>query len=145
MVQILPPPPALKPEPIFHRISTTSPILRLYDPTKYGADARFFTEFGPISRFDHHTLPQGSSASRAILYAGSSVRGCLVEVFGDTRVVDVGFWMLAKMTSKRELQLLDLRGGNAMKAGTVASVCKDSNRAYSQEWSRYFYGKSLFI
>ncbi len=83
-----------------------------------------FRSLTPISRFDYHTLPQGSSASRAILYAGSSVRGCLVEVFGDTRVVDVGFWMIAKMTSKRELQLLDLRGGNAMKAGTVAASAR---------------------
>lgn len=26
-----------------------------------------------------------------------------------------------------------------MKAGTVAGVCKDSNRQYSQAWSRFFY------
>jgi hypothetical protein len=26
-----------------------------------------------------------------------------------------------------------------MKAGTVSGVCKDSNRKYSQQWSRYFY------
>jgi hypothetical protein len=65
--------------------------------------------------------------------------GCIVEVFGGTKIVEVGAWEVAILTITRDLTLLDLRGAHAMKAGTVAAVCKDSNRKFSQAWSRYFY------
>ncbi len=40
---------------------------------------------------------------------------------------------------RRELKLLDLRGGGAMRAGTVSALAKVRDRALTQRWSRYFY------
>lgn len=58
-------------------------------------------------------------------------------------MIDVGSWEVAVLESARELKLLDLRGEGAMKAGTVAAVCKDSNHKFGQTWSRYFYDNTF--
>jgi len=88
-------------------------------------------------------MPCATDAKRAILYAARTLSGCLVEIFGDTKIVAVGTWEVAVIRCTRDLNLLDLRGPNAMKAGTVSGVCKDSNRSYSQQWSRFFYENSF--
>ncbi len=67
-----------------------------------------------------------------------------MEIFGDSKIIDVGTWELAILTATRTLSLLDLRGQAAMKAGTVAAITKDANRQFSQTWSRYFY-ENAFI
>jgi hypothetical protein len=116
-------------------------LFRLYDPTRFGATALLFRHFGPLSRFDHHrsAAAPADDPDRGIIYAARSLHGCLAEIFGDTRIVQVDDWEIARLTVTRDFTLLDLRGPNAMKAGTVAAVCKDSNREYSQAWSRFFY------
>lgn len=63
----------------------------------------------------------------------------MVEIFGDTKIIEVGAWEVALLTVTRNLTLLDLRGAGAMNAGSVAALCKDSNREFSQAWSRFFY------
>jgi hypothetical protein len=101
-----------------------------------------FRRYGPLRRFDHQRARDGEpdeDKERGILYAGESISGCVVEVFGDTRIIEVGTWELALLETQREVNLLDLRGDGAMKAGTVAGVCKDTNQGLSQLWSRYFY------
>ena len=116
---------------------------RLYDPTKHGATALSFRHYGPISRFDHQPEPCAVDPNRAILYVARTLSGCLVEIFGDAKLINVGTWEVAFIDCTRDLHLLDLRGANAMRAGTVAGVCKDSNRPISQAWSRYFYENSF--
>lgn len=141
MVAIALPPPTQQPQPRFHTISSGTVLLRLFDPTKYNTSALSFRHYGPISRFDHHREadPPARDPDRGIIYAARTLSSCLVEIFGDDKVVCVGDWEVARLTATRNLTLLDLRGANAMKAGTVAGVCKDSNRPYSQAWSRFFY------
>lgn len=105
---------------------------------------------GPIERFDHHRLAPPAmpvdaaralyqDPERALLYAGKTLSCCLVEVFGATRIVSLTPWHVAVLRPSRSLDLLDLRGSGAMRAGTVAALCKTPERALSQEWSRYFY------
>jgi hypothetical protein len=110
-------------------------VVRIFNPVPFGTHALKFRNVGPISRFDHHQAP----ADRGILYGALSLSGCLVEIFADTGIVSVGTYEVAIITNTRELNLLDLRGNGAMRAGTVAAIAKESNRLISQEWSRYFY------
>jgi hypothetical protein len=63
----------------------------------------------------------------------------LVEVFGDTRVIELGECHVAIPTLGRSLRLLDLRGPGAMRAGSVAALAKTADRTLSQAWARYFY------
>lgn len=145
MVGIPPPPPNNSPDPLWHVVKSGEYFLRLYDPTKFGATATSFRTYGPISRFDHHReFPNNIDPARGIMYAAANTLSCcLVEVFGDTKVVSVGDWEVARLKSRRELTLLELRGSGAMRAGSVASVTKDSSRRLSQLWSRYFYEQSF--
>jgi hypothetical protein len=141
MVAINPPPPKQTPTPVLKQVTAGSVLLRIYNPTRHNTQALSFRQFGPISRFDHHRNvdPPNLDPERGIIYAGYSLRCCLVEIFGDSNDVVVGEHEVASLTVTRDLTLLDLRGGNAMKAGTIASVGKDSNRQFSQAWSRFFY------
>lgn len=146
MVEIALPPPNVLPAPNFFVPPKGTKFLRLFNPASYGAHALTFRHFGPLKRFDHQRLvdskPQ-EDPDRGIVYAGETLSGCIVEIFGDSRVIQVDTWEVAQIETSRELSLLDLRADGAMKAGTVAAVCKDSNHGYSQEWSKYFYEQSF--
>lgn len=142
MVFISPPPPKASINPVFNTCAAGTNIVRMFDPMRYAAQAAKFRYFGPCKRFDHHIEENREpvlSTDRGIIYAGKTLSGCIVEVFGDSRVIDVGTWEIASLQVKRDLELLDLRGSGAMTAGTVAAICKDSNHRYSQQWSQYFY------
>ena len=142
MVLIAPPPPLVVPEPKTFTLSKNETCLRVYNPGSHNTQALSFRHFGPLRRFDHQRETPGKPAhnpDRGIFYASTSLSGCLVEIFGDTRVIDVGTFEVAQIKCNRDLTLLDLRGDGAMKAGTVSAVCKDTNHSHSQNWSRYFY------
>jgi len=142
MVLIAPPPPVVLPQPVFARVQSGVSLVRMYDPTRFNAQPTAFRFTGPYKRFDHQREVNGKPAlttDRGIMYAGDTFSGCIVEVFGDRKIIEVGTWEVAVIEPTRELKLMDLRGAGAMKAGTVAAVCKDSNHKFSQEWSRYFY------
>lgn len=66
----------------------------------------------------------------------------MVEVFGDTGVVDTRGCRLALIRTSRALQLLDLRGSGAMRAGSVAALSAIADRDLSQAWSRHFYSSN---
>ena len=87
------------------------------------------------SRFDHHE----PGCQRSIHYSAPTLSGCVVEVFGDTGVVDTRGCRLALIRTCRNLQLLDLRGSGAMRAGSVAALSAIADRDLSQAWSRHFY------
>ncbi len=116
--------------------------MRLFDPTRHQTMAISFRAFGPLLRFDHQRsvsgLP-GMDAERSVYYAGFTLSGCVVEIFGDTGVVRCGEWHIALPQLTHEVRLLDLRGSGAMRAGSVAALGKVLDHSLSQEWSRWFY------
>ena len=144
MVEIPKPPPSFPVEPIpcdtFH---AGQHIVHIFDPTDYGATASGFRHWGPIHRFDHQCMGTHANPAddpdRGIYYAALDLPGCLVETFGDTRIVECGERCVANVRLTRSLNLLDLRGRGAMRAGANATLSKVADRPISQEWSRYFY------
>ena len=125
-------------------------LVRLFDPTDgYRPTALSFRRYGPKKRFDHHRpepITGGSQddPDRGIYYGAPPHNGstglssCMMEVFGDTGIVDLGEWQVAAPVVRRSLRLLDLQGEAAMTAGTVAGISACEHRL-SQSWSRYFY------
>lgn len=140
MVLIVAPPPERLPSPLFHFLPVGSRIVRIYNPTAHGTTELTFRFFGPLARFDHHqgTHPQ-EDLERGVYYAAPRFSSCLVEVFGDTGVIEIGYQLVCRPQLTRELRLLDLRGSGAMKAGSVAALAKVADHSLSQAWSRYFY------
>jgi hypothetical protein len=116
----------------------------LFDPSRHGATATGFRSYGPLHRFDHHRArnngESAEDAERGIYYAAFTLSGCLVEIFGDTGVVDLHRHRVASPILRRDLHLLDLRRNGAMRAGTKAAIAKVPDRSVSQAWSRHFYG-----
>ncbi|MBV9389809.1 MAG: RES family NAD+ phosphorylase [Chroococcidiopsidaceae cyanobacterium CP_BM_ER_R8_30] len=140
MVRIAAPPPERPPSPIFYIQPAGSAIVRIFDPTRHNTTALTFRHFGPLARFDHQRAshPQ-DDPERGVYYCAPSFSSCLVEVFGDTGIIEIGFQCVCYPQVIRELKLLDLRGSGAMKAGSVAALSKVAERSLSQAWSRYFY------
>lgn len=140
MVAIAPPPPLVAPNPKWFVAKAGSRYIRMFDPSRFDSTAVGFRNHGPHKRFDHHDegIPRIDPA-HAILYAGKTFSGCLVEIFGDTKTVQCGKWEVSVFETQRDLTLLDLRGDGAMRAGSVAALCKDSDHSCGQQWSRYFY------
>ena len=142
MVQIALPPPARAPRPVFARLPAGTVLCRLFNPSSHGATATGFRRFGPLLRFDHHQAVQGKPAAdpgRGVYYAALSLSCCVVEVFGDTGLIECGEWQVAMPRLTREVRLLDLRGRGAMRAGSVAALAKVPDPPLSQAWSRWFY------
>ncbi len=144
MVLIDLPPPPRNPNPIFHILPSDTRLFRIFDPSSYGATAISFRDHGPLLRFDHHRgkgeeRESSTDTERGIYYAAPTLSSCLVEMFGDTGVVEMGTNRVAAPILGRDLRLLDLRANGAMRAGTKAAVAKVSDRMLSQAWSRYFY------
>ncbi len=143
MVVIAKPPPQYPSDPIFYPLTQGSHIVRIFDPTRRATQSLTFRSYGPLGRFDHHysgknSQPQTNS-DRSIYYAALTLSSCLVEVFGDTRVIEIKGQLVAYVNVNRDLKLLDLRGKGAMKAGSVAALASIPDRNSSQMWSRYFY------
>lgn len=143
MVVVDLPPPRRRPNPLFHTLSPGDRLVRLFDPSRHGMTATGFRWYGPLMRFDHHRTGDGGTPAddpeRSVYYAAATLSGCLVEIFGDTGVVDLGRHHVALPILRRDLRLLDLRGNGAMRAGTKAAVAKVAQRGISQAWARHFY------
>ena len=126
-------------------------LVRIFDPSSHGATATSFRFYGPLHRFDHHSASEASGSSagpqhtptldpnRGVYYAARTLSSCVVELFGDDRLVEPGGLQVALPVVHRDLTLLDLRGSGAMRAGTVAAVSKARDRALTQMWSRHFH------
>lgn len=139
MVGINEPPPRRTPrKPLHVTISAGSELYRIYDPgPPYYSEATTFRFGGPQRRFDHRLIDE-TSPTRGVYYAARDLEGAIVEVFGDTGVVQLLPWYVAVSYPQRDLLLLDLRGSGAMRAGTNSAVTKARhNQTY--QWSRYFY------
>ncbi len=58
-------------------------------------------------------------------YAALKFSSCLVEVFGDTGVIETGIKRVCRPQLTRALRLLDLRGSGAMNAGISAMLIQE--------------------
>jgi hypothetical protein len=145
MVKIEPPPPTRRANPRFLSLPIRTELLRIYTPGEKWKNTpiSFRSKNGAIERFDHH-LSQ-IDVSRGIHYSAESLRGCLVEIFGDDGILCCGTRRLGFIHTKSPLKLLDLRGQGAWRAGSVAAICTCTERVESQKWSAYFYEHTITL
>ena len=142
VVRIDRPPPRRSVQPIVHALSAGERLLRVYTPGEWNNTALTFRRRGgPLLRFDHHSDPgqNPDDQSRGIHYSAPTLEGCLVEVFGDDGLISTQDRQLGSLLVRRSLQLLDLRGDGAWKAGATQAICSCSSRSDSQQWARYFH------
>lgn len=135
MVRIDSPPPERSTDPLIYCLDEGSSLLRLYRPNPYGSSACGFRYEGPFSRFDHHV----EGIRRGIHYSAMTFAGCIVEVFGDTGLIEPEGHQLGLLRTNRPIAVLDLRGPGAMRAGSVAALSATADRRLSQAWARFFY------
>jgi hypothetical protein len=149
MVLILPPPPTVTPRPQHETVETQTALVRIFNPASpYKTQASTYRYFGPLLRFDHHQpltkeeavkLNGKEDPLRGITYWGFTLSCCLVELFGDTKIVEFKDYEVAIAIIEQPLLLLDVRDKGAMAAGSVAALGSVADRLVSQAWSRYFY------
>ena len=149
MVLILPPPPTVTPRPQHETVKTKTALVRIFNPaSRYKTQASTYRYFGPLLRFDHHQpltkeeavkLNGKEDPNRGITYWGFTLSCCLVELFGDPKIVEFKDYEVAIATLEQPLLLLDIRDQGAMAAGSVAALGSVADRLVSQAWSRYFY------
>ena len=122
MVVVHFPPPLRSVAPKFITLNRNDELIRIFNPTSYGATATSYRNYGPISRFDHHRESKNRiDPERSVIYAGFTLSCCLVEVFGDGGIVKIEQQQLAFITLKNALKLLDLRGSAAMQSSRNTS------------------------
>ena len=149
MVLISPPPPLIAPtNPQYITLSPGDKIMRIYNPERHNTKEYTFRYFGPLFRFDHHRplavreLDKEKGAidkERGSSYWGFTLSCCLVEKFGDTRIIEFKSHRLAVLVLTESLELLDLRNSGAMAAGSVSALNSVADRKLSQAWSNYIY------
>jgi hypothetical protein len=140
LVLIPPPPPDRPPEPRYAILTRGRHLARIFDPD--WLEAAEFSAYGPRHRFDHHRDVPGAPRTdpdRRIDYAANDLKGCIVELFGDTGLISVGTLRVARLRLRRRLRLLDLRGDGALRCGSVAALAAVPDRPLSQQWARWFY------
>ncbi len=138
-------------KPLFHTLKKGELLYRIFSP-EFNPTALTFRHWGPLGRFDHQrcTLPQDCDAvrtcepitdlERGISYFAPTISCCLVEVFGDTGIIQITDHKIGLITPNCDLILLDIRNQGAMRAGAnEATLSKIPDRTTSQTWSRYFY------
>ncbi|MEM8832285.1 MAG: RES domain-containing protein [Cyanobacteria bacterium P01_G01_bin.19] len=140
MVLVRMPPPIGGISPTHVTLGIGEVLIRIFDPTRYGATATSFRNYGPISRFDHHgSYKNKIDPNRSVIYAGLAFSCCLVEIFGDGGIIAVEQQQVAFLTLTNNIKLLDIRGSGAMGAGTVAAISSITQRDISQAWGKFFY------
>jgi len=126
VVRIDRPPPRRSVQPIVHALSAGERLLRVYTPGEWNNTALTFRR-------------RGGPLLCGIHYSAPTLEGCLVEVFGDDGLISTQDRQLGSLLVRRSLQLLDLRGDGAWKAGATQAICSCSSRSDSQQWARYFH------
>lgn len=141
MVAIHRPPPLQKPDPSFATLVKGTQLLRLYN-TKSPFPFSLFRFFGPLERYDHHReefrWKNKPDPERAVCYCAETMSACIVEVFGDNRII-TAYYNIVTIELTHNISLLDIRGRAAMKAGIPMALSAIPDRIYTQEWARYFF------
>jgi len=125
-----------------HTLHPTDLLWRLYPQAgKHPRAWNTFRSFGPVTsmRFDHHLDPPREQG-RKILYAGTTIEGCVAEYFQSSRTIDrftdepwlVGFWV------ERDVTLLNLRDEWPTSAGASQEI-NSGQRGRARRWSRAIY------
>ncbi len=143
MVEVAGPPPKRTPKPRHWTLAAGTALTRIYDRT-YLRPAEY-NHNGPRGRFDHHAdvLKPADDPLHGVYYAADDLAGCIIEVFGDSGVIDLRrTYGVAHVTVPRDMSLLDLNGDGAWNAGSVAALTKHCDRGTTQSWARYFYDES---
>ncbi len=111
--------------------------------TRRGDSAR---GFGPLARFDPHTLPAAAPgldpALRSVLYAGQDLATSACEVFGEAGEARLcPAWRVALLRPVRQLSLFDLTApGSAMAIEALPSLADGPYpRQLTQAWARAVY------
>lgn len=98
--------------------------------------------FGPIPtmRYDPHPEPPGP-AVEGVLYTATSLSTALAETFQATRVVDSRSFapQVTAWTPTRDLRLLDLTGGWALRNGAAFSLAT-APKSTCRTWARQIRG-----
>jgi hypothetical protein len=136
MVKIPKPQPRSNNSPSYVHLPLGATVLRVLSNKDEQTYLRRFRNILGECRFDHHVQ---NGADRAVLYAAPTLSCCLVEVFGDTRVIEPKTFCVAVITFNRELTLLDIRGSAAMRLGCVHAISGIPDRSITWEWSRHWY------
>ena len=102
--------------------------------------------FGPLARFDPHTLPAAAPgldpALRSVLYAGQDLATSACEVFGEAGEARLcPAWRVALLRPVRQLSLFDLTApGSAMAINALPSLADGPYpRQLTQAWARAVY------
>jgi hypothetical protein len=137
IIALPPPDPRRRLNPVHVEVSAGTDLFRIYDPeSSYRPGPCTFRVRGPYARMDHHD-GTGAEEPRGIWYGGLTLAGAIVEAF-QAGVIEPGTSRLARARATRALDLLELRGRAAMRAGTVNAIGSADHRL-SQAWSRHFY------
>ncbi len=132
--------------PKHFRLPGGTPLIRIYDSHFYrdGASLRYLGPH-PRGRWDHH-LPDAdtgapvANSSRGVLYATTTVRCAVAEVFGDDRRVSPSpTQRLAVVAAVRPLRLADTRGLAAVPLGVPAGALRTRDRELTQRIARDLY------
>ena len=136
-IALPPPDPRRRLNPSHLVLPAGTDLFRIYDPeSRHKPGPLTFRVIGPFARFDHHK-GTGATEPRGIWYGGLTLACAIVEAF-DSGVVDPGTKRLVRARTTRTLDLLELRGRGAMRAGTVSAIAA-ADHLLSQAWSRHFY------
>ena len=97
-------------------------------------------DFGPTtSRFDPH-LPPPHAQDRSVIYFAGSIPTAVAEVFGSTRLTELGRdnpWLVGVRLAG-PVRLLDLAGDWPTRAGTSQAI-SSGRRDIAREWARAVY------
>lgn len=126
-------------------------MVRLYHRDNFAPTGEFRRTFGPLNRFDHHRPTLSGEAQedpdgRSIIYVGSDVRTCGIEVFGsDTLPFPIEApvcerWTVATVVPVADVILQDVMGSGAADLRALQSLGSGNvHRSCSQEWARAIY------
>ena len=137
VVSLPPPDPRRRLNPVHVALPVGADVFRVYDPVlPHRPGPLTFRVRGPFARMDHHE-GTGVEERRGIWYGGLTLAGAIIEAF-QLGVIRPGTNRLARARTTREIDLLDLRGRAAMRAGTVNAIGA-ADHSLSQAWARHFY------
>ncbi len=122
-----------------------SPLLRIYDSVLY-PDGAGFRHVGPHlrGRWDHHPAgPPGRHPHHGVLYATTTLRCAVAEVYGDDRRLSPSpTQRLAVLAADRPLPLADTCGLAAVELGVPAGALRARDRTLTQRVSRALYAET---